>query len=701
MSYKINFTDSVNKEGITVNDNVVNTSTSLEFPGRNQKGYAITIAENFLHLLENFAKSSPPPNPIEGQLWYDSSPGIENLMIYDGTNWKSSGSLKKGNEAPTNNVLGDLWVDSTNQQLKLFNGATWILVGPTYSTGLRTGAVAEPVKDQSINQTEHIVLTNYVDDKAVSILSDTAFTPKSGITGFDTIKAGINLNNNSSYKFWGTSEKAENLIVGGISIPAVNFLRSDLSNTTTQEFIVKNDTGLTVGNEKQLLIRVSDTRGVVYHSTPNSRLDFRISLGLTASETTLLSLDSTYGSILVGPGNTDTNATLSVKGSGKFTGAVAITDSTETDNISTGSLLVGGGAVISKKLRVGGELTVNDIVNSKSIIPIDNNISNLGSSTKKFSDVYATTFNGNLVGNVRGTIEGSVTGTASKLVTGTTFKIDGDVTSDPITFDGDGTDKTFTTIIGSDFIANKPSLDDPDIKAATLDVDQMLIYRPYVPSGDIEGIYKISKSTFTSTLSLVPIGAVFPFAGTTIPYGYLLCDGSEKRINIYPDLFNVIEYTYAPASQLVGVGTFRLPDLRGRFPLGLNNMSNNDTVPVSGGSTVSSGGGPANRVNADTANELGRGAGVEQLTLDISKIPNHKHKLTDDLSNTQFYVTNNSSSTPVNSNITLGDGGTEPNGNQYYSTTGNIDTTTTGQPINIMNPYLAINYIIYAGVPKI
>ena len=115
-------------------------------------------------------------------------------MIYDGTTWKSSGSLKKGSEAPTNNVVGDLWVDSTFQQLKLWNGSTWRLVGPTYTGGSQTGSVAESITDQSTNATEHAVLKKYVNDTVVSIVSDTAFTPKVGITGFDTIKNGINLN---------------------------------------------------------------------------------------------------------------------------------------------------------------------------------------------------------------------------------------------------------------------------------------------------------------------------------------------------------------------------------------------------------------------------------------------------------------------------------------------------------------------------
>ena len=76
------------------------------------------IAENFLHLLENFAKSTAPGNPITGQLWFNTTTGSENqLKVYNGTNWVAAGNVKKSTTAPVSSVLGDLWVDTDNQQL--------------------------------------------------------------------------------------------------------------------------------------------------------------------------------------------------------------------------------------------------------------------------------------------------------------------------------------------------------------------------------------------------------------------------------------------------------------------------------------------------------------------------------------------------------------------------------------------------------
>jgi hypothetical protein len=75
MSYTVPFSDP-NKSAnpITVNDLTENiTSTSLSLVGRNYSNYGVSFAKNFVHLLENFASSTPPNNSIEGQLWYDNN----------------------------------------------------------------------------------------------------------------------------------------------------------------------------------------------------------------------------------------------------------------------------------------------------------------------------------------------------------------------------------------------------------------------------------------------------------------------------------------------------------------------------------------------------------------------------------------------------------------------------------------------------
>ena len=64
------------------------------------------------------------------------------------------------------------------------------------------------------------------------------------------------------------------------------------------------------------------------------------------------------------------------------------------------------------------------------------------------------------------------------------------------------------------------------------------------------------------TLSIVPSGAIMPFAGSTAPQGYLLCDGREVSRADYPYLFDAIGTVYGEGD---GNTTFNLPNLQDKF----------------------------------------------------------------------------------------------------------------------------------------
>ena len=75
---------------VTVEDGTADlNSTSLALVGRNYAGYGEYLNENFVKLLENFAKSTQPSSPLVGQLWYDSTNRL--LKVYNGTEFVSSG----------------------------------------------------------------------------------------------------------------------------------------------------------------------------------------------------------------------------------------------------------------------------------------------------------------------------------------------------------------------------------------------------------------------------------------------------------------------------------------------------------------------------------------------------------------------------------------------------------------------------------
>ena len=66
-------------------------------------------------------------------------------------------------------------------------------------------------------------------------------------------------------------------------------------------------------------------------------------------------------------------------------------------------------------------------------------------------------------------------------------------------------------------------------------------------------------------LLLTPAGLVAPYAGSSAPAGYLLCDGTAVSRTTYATLFAVVSTTYGIGD---GSTTFNIPDLKGRVIAG-------------------------------------------------------------------------------------------------------------------------------------
>lgn len=132
MAYRLNKTNG--DLLVELADGIVDTTSSdITLIGRNYKGYGEVFNENFIKLTENFANSLQPDNPIAGQLWYDTNE--ERLKIYNGTIFVPAGAPIVAANRP-DLTIGNLWIDNENRQLYFYDGnqeGEYTLVGPDYS----------------------------------------------------------------------------------------------------------------------------------------------------------------------------------------------------------------------------------------------------------------------------------------------------------------------------------------------------------------------------------------------------------------------------------------------------------------------------------------------------------------------------------------------------------------------------------------
>lgn len=696
-SYQINFTDLVNKGFIQVDPNTVNTETSLKLPGRTTSDYGELVLENLLHLLENFANNNPPGSPIEGQLWYDTTIGVDQLKVYDGTQFVSASNIKKTNSQPpsTESNIGDLWVDTTNQQLRLYNGNEWLLIGPDFSKGTETGTKDEIIID--ITDTPRTVVTTFVNSKRLLIVSNDEFRPKQSI-GFGVIKPGINIA--TDLKYYGNAEVAESLFVANEgNILAANFARRDKDNTFTRPIRIQNNGGISVGETPTIQMSVIQSNAVVRNLASGGNIEFRLTNNnFSNSVLTLLSNGN------VGINKTNPTQVLDVVGNIQTSGKLFIDNTDDIIQTST-ALIVNGTANIKQDLEIEGNTTLLGNLETADIVPGQSG-RNIGTNNLRYNNIFAQSitadsfsgesFNGNLLGNAT---------TATSWQSNVTLRFNGDVeaTEGDIVFGTQGTIgiKPITLTLTPEFITNQT-------ETTTIDVDdEILIIRE---TNGVDVIRKVKQEVLVSTVELIPVGMIIPFAGDVLPTDadgrtqWLFCDGSIVSQSAYNRLFTIIGTKFngfITDPDFLPLQQFRLPDLRGRFPLGNTQMLNSG--PAALGTNFSNTSFDTDSVvNDQEASQIGAKGGSATKTIEVENLPEHQHTLGDlDPDNeTAFYASTNIAESDLPPGTDIDTQGSNLVGDlpgSSISRTGGV-TENTGEDFSVVNPYQTINYIIYTGV---
>jgi microcystin-dependent protein len=164
-----------------------------------------------------------------------------------------------------------------------------------------------------------------------------------------------------------------------------------------------------------------------------------------------------------------------------------------------------------------------------------------------------------------------------------------------------------------------------------------------------------------NALQLEVTGAIKLYGGSSSPTGYLWCDGAAVSRSTYSALFTALGTTFGSGD---GSTTFNVPDLRGRVPLGKDNMGGSTASRVTSAST-----------NGGNATTLGGAGGAETHTLSTTEIPAHTHSYNNPNSLSAGSAYSNASANALGNSASTGSTG----GGSAHSNT---------------PPWLAINYII-------
>jgi microcystin-dependent protein len=122
----------------------------------------------------------------------------------------------------------------------------------------------------------------------------------------------------------------------------------------------------------------------------------------------------------------------------------------------------------------------------------------------------------------------------------------------------------------------------------------------------------------------IAAGVITMLAQSTVPSGWLLCDGAEYSQTTYSSLYGVIgsAYNTHPSLGSPGAGNFRVPDLRDLFPVGMNPTGPAGTTSLGSYSTTG-----WNHTHTVPAHAHTLGNHTHTMSAHTHSVPSHSHTL--------------------------------------------------------------------------
>jgi microcystin-dependent protein len=195
--------------------------------------------------------------------------------------------------------------------------------------------------------------------------------------------------------------------------------------------------------------------------------------------------------------------------------------------------------------------------------------------------------------------------------------------------------------------------------------------------GDDPNFATTITELIANKISNVP-GMISQYAGSSLPSGWLWCDGGDIQVSTHQNLYNALTsngtvFPYGPNTNANGVIYFKVPNFTGRVPVGRDSAQTEFDV-------------------------LGETGGVKSVTLTSAQsgLPAHSHSISDP--SHSHYLDWRNNINVANFTGAFGSVGSNSAGNTYGSTTGisinNNTAADAAQAHTNLQPYIIVNYII-------
>lgn len=382
-NYLINFTDPL-KTAITVTGGQKNgpgfvvQSTSLVLVGQFAPIYGEDINENFLHLLENFSYTSPPVNPVNGQIWNANIPSYNNRVLtapappntyqgdYNLRSWVknfnnvSFWALPRivliddniANRSSMTSLPGDLWLDTAPNSVNVLKTGDSRIGVPERVWDFSELKVFDPDTDKFESIGRNYIKINdngtQVINSSLTIANNLDVTIDTVLNGTLQVVQDVTFDA-KLYVFNDCDFKTDVLIEQSLQVDQ-NVTVDGVTNLGGSVFIINNSSLVSDGDSTFVNSNVTGSLVVTGTTTLNNNV------GMT--ENLVVDKAVTIGNVIA-------NQNLTVTGSGFISGDLTVT------GVGYGRLFVTGNSTLTSvtcsSIVVTGTVTFNDTLTARNI----------------------------------------------------------------------------------------------------------------------------------------------------------------------------------------------------------------------------------------------------------------------------------------------------------------------------------------------